>query len=527
MKWFNEAVRGHQEIESSSQTEKMYREILEHIPDKIVRTDLDRRVEWANRAVNGVSNEEETVGRFCYEILYGHENPCQGCPREKAVESLEVTSGMVQFEKDGIPHFNQVTAIPILEKDKDLIGMIEICRDVTDQVQQKRNAEIHQRELENAKKIADTANAEKTKFITNICHEIRTPLNGVMGMTQLLRVTELNDNQMEYVTLLNQSSIRLMQTVEAISEISKHDEIIETPSNSVFSLDGLLDELSVLFALKADSNHISLQFFYDSEIPKRVNGDAYRIYQALSNIIDNAIKFTSEGKVVVSTHLLEKTAEEVEILIMVKDTGVGIPSDKIGGVFERFAKEGSMGSLNSPGMGLGLAITQHIVEVLGGRIEIESEVDEGTRVKLFLRLKYLPDFINPTKNLEVPEQPVRRDGKRRILIAEDEVMNRLTFKMVLKDTYELIFAKNGKEALELFVQEKPDLMILDIMMPVMDGFKVLDEIERKGAHVPIIACTARVFDAEPSYLTGYGFADYLAKPVDVEQLKRMIKNHLY
>lgn len=525
MKWFNEAVRGHQEIESSSQMEKMYREILDHIPDKIVRTNLDRRVEWANRMANE-SSTESVVGLFCYEVLYNHDCPCEGCPREKAVELLEVVTGMVQFEKEGEAHFNQVTAIPVISDEKVLLGMIEICRDVTDQVHQKKNAETQQRELEKAKKMADLANAEKTKFITNICHEIRTPLNGVMGMTQLLRVTELSDNQMEYVTLLNQSSIRLMQTVEAISEISKHDEIIENPSNSVFSLDGLLDELSALFALKADSNHISLQFFYDSEIPKRVNGDAYRIYQALSNIIDNAIKFTSEGKVIVSTHLLEKTDEEVEVLIMVKDTGIGISSEKIGGVFERFAKEGSAGILNAPGMGLGLAITQHIVEVLGGRIELESEVNQGTRVKLFLKLKYLPDFINHAKSLELHEQPLRREGKRRILIAEDEVMNRLTFKMVLKDYYELIFAKNGKEALELFALENPDLMILDIMMPVMDGFKVLDEIEKKGTHVPIIACTARVFDAEPAYLTGYGFADYLAKPVDVEQLKRMIKNHL-
>lgn len=533
MKWFNEAVRGNGSSDVVTDLEGMYLQILNNLPDKIIKTDMDRRVQWVNQTIVDhqakMDNQPAAIGRFCHDVLYGSSAPCEGCPREKAVTSKKVEHANVRYKMGHDTLVNHVTAVPLFNEHKNMIGMIEICRDITDQENQKKALERQKNELEDAKRSAEAANKEKSRFINNICHEIRTPLNGVMGMTQLLRVTELNDNQMEYVTLLNQSSIRLMQTVEAISEISKHEEIREKPSISVFSLDGLLDELSALFSLKADTNHLGLQFFYDSEIPKKLKGDAYRIYQAISNILDNAIKYTAQGKVLVSSHLVERTDTTVRLVIMIKDTGRGIPQEKIEHVFERFKSYEDQSGGELAGDGLGLAVTRHLMEVLGGSIEIDSEIGEGTRVKLNLPLEYLPETTQTVETetiREVGHHESPPTSRRRILIAEDEVMNRLTFKMVLKDEYELLYAKNGKEALEMFFTEKPDLMILDIMMPVMDGFKVLDEIEKKGIHVPIIACTARVFDTEPTYLTGYGFADYLAKPIMVDQLRQMVRRLL-
>lgn len=534
----NEVTQNHnplgaERLEEGSDGNSILLTILNAMPDMIFRIDLDFTVVWGNSAA--IDRCNHLVGNKCYEILNGRDEPCKGCSCPKSLETGQTETGIVDATayRNGTPSFFENVSSPLRSSTGEITGLIVISRDVTRRELATQKLEDYTIALQHAKHEAENANIQKSRFMANMSHELRTPMNGIMGMAQLLRMTNLDDSQRDYVTLLNQSCVRLVEIVDGISELSKNENHIEKSSRVLFSIKGIIDEMRSMFEVKAVKKGVVLKMDIDENMPEKVIGDSYRIHQALSNIIDNAIKFTEYGHVTLSAKLLGRTEEELNLLLTVTDTGSGIPAELLPSIFERFNNNVAVGDNETQHIGFGLSVTKHLVDIMKGDIAVTSNTAEGTIVTMRVTLGYVNEEKRKTEDKQGNHNAVKSNanqpasGRRKILVAEDEVMNRLTFKMALKDDYDLVFAKNGKEAVDLYNKEKPDLVLLDIMMPIMDGFQVLDEIEKKGGNrVPVIACTARLVESEPEYLKGYGFNDYISKPVELSLLKKIIERHL-
>ncbi|BEP30423.1 ATP-binding protein [Helicovermis profundi] len=374
-------------------------------------------------------------------------------------------------------------------------------------------------------KTMQISNKEKSRFVTNISHEVRTPLNGMLGMVQLLKETELDSIQTEYVDILFDSSIKLTETINSILEISKLEEKKYKEEKKIFSIKDLINEIVNTYSNEINDKKLLVVFEIDDSLPQHFIGDLYSLRKVLVNIIDNAVKFTDKGKIEIKIGRIKYTKKRISVSIVIKDTGIGIPSDKYQYVFGRFNKLETKGIKNK-GVGLGLSIAREFINIMNGKIELDSKLGIGTEVKIELKLEHLKNEIT-SKSTSKPEI-LNLNNRKKILVAEDELVGRITLKFMLREYYDLIFAKNGEECIENYIKEKPDLILMDIMMPIKNGFETLDEINhmKNKRKIPIIACTAKVMDTERNYLISYGFSDYISKPIDMKKLLLLIDKHL-
>ena len=274
-------------------------------------------------------------------------------------------------------------------------------------------------------------------------------------------------------------------------------------------------------------------------VPATIVSDAQKLHEILANIISNAVKFTDEGEIVLKVY-----AEQSRLYFEVSDTGIGIDEYHIDHIFEEFTQADSSTTRKYPGTGLGLAICKKMVELLGGQIKADSKLDEGTTITFYVPLKTeqagtdnslsQPTERKAQKN-DVTLQPLDAGSNSatpellpKILVAEDDEFSRAAVQMMLEHRYQLIFAKDGKEVVEKYFSTSPDIVLMDIMMPVMDGYKAFDEITKNvsGPVVPIIALTAKVMMRDRDELLTYGFTDYISKPIDDEALIRTIEKYL-
>lgn len=376
------------------------------------------------------------------------------------------------------------------------------------------------------------AEKAKSEFIANTSHEIRTPMNGIIGMIQVLEHTSLDDKQRELLHYMRTASEQLLKVVDGMLTLSNIER--ET-------LQLIEEEFSVLEFVKNTVNSkekmaiqkgLTLDYTIGNHVPEVIVLDKYRLSQILSNIIDNAIKFSRIGSVELQCDS-ERSEDHKGILVFrVTDTGIGIPEEKLGHIFDVFNQVDGSSTREFGGVGLGLSVSKRLTELMGGSIGAESHVGSGTSVIVKIPVKNCEAEPSVSKPEEAEIGPHSADKKteerKRILVAEDEVLGRITMKFMLKDRYEVIFAKNGRQAVDLYFEHQPDLVFMDIMMPVINGFEAFDEIEKKtsGKRAPIIACTAKVIKTEKEYLVSYGFDDYISKPIDMKQLQQLIEKHL-
>lgn len=416
---------------------------------------------------------------------------------------------MLEYEKpDGEVRIVNIVRLLITNPDPGASPLLLVMLwDITDQ---------RQNELDLIK--AQEADKMKNAFIANMSHEIRTPLNAIVGFSRLITETENASEQQEFLTIINSNSELLLQLINDILDFAKIESGELKYKFSNVDLKDICHGVYVSQSLKMTSD-VALLFHGDSLPSVRLQTDMQRVEQVLLNLLSNAIKFTNQGFVSLSYKV-----EDDFVRVSVTDTGVGIAKDKQDAVFERFVKLDEF----KQGTGLGLSICRMIIERLGGEMGLKSELGRGSTFWFTLPLTdpTVPAFEEKEKGISSETISDALPGQFTILIAEDVLENYLLLLAVLKQQYRLIYADNGEKAVQLFKQYQPDLILMDIKMPIMDGFVATRNIRELSPDIPILALTAFAFAEEKEKAKNYKFDDYLVKPVDIPLLKHKIKYYL-
>ena len=372
-------------------------------------------------------------------------------------------------------------------------------------------------ELRKAKDKAEESDRLKSAFLANMSHEIRTPLNAIVGFSNLLTIAENEEERDEYINIISSNNELLLQLINDILDVAKIEAGTLEFIDSEIDINALLSDIEQSSRLKAPEG---VQVSFVEKLPYCIiMSDKNRLAQVITNFINNAIKFTKEGSI-----RFGYEHKDDKLLFYVKDTGCGIEPEKKDLVFNRFVKLNSF----AQGTGLGLAICQMIVKKLGGEIGVESELGTGSTFWFTL-----PDTVIHGINIQSIKTTVHEEAvinntnlkKATLLIAEDNESNYILIRAILKE-YDLLHARNGNEAIRLYREHHPDLILMDLKMPDMDGYEATAEIRKEDSDIPIIAVTAFAFAEDEQRVRQSGFNGYAAKPIKPAELKKIIVQYL-
>ena len=413
------------------------------------------------------------------------------------------------------------------DEEGEVLGVVVVARDITDQKRIEKEtvearifaelateiAEEAKSNAENATIIAENAVKAKQQFLSNMSHEIRTPMNAIIGFTKVVLKTDLSAKQKEYLTAIKLSGDALIVLINDILDLAKVDAGKMVFEKTPFKLKSSISSMLHLFETKTQEKNLKLVQNYDNNIPTVLVGDSIRLHQIILNLVSNAVKFTNTGNITVGVHMLHEDNEQVILEFAFTDTGIGIPKSKIKSIFENFQQASSGTSRLYGGTGLGLAIVKQLVEQQGGKIWVKSIVDIGTTFSFTLAFDKT-DEAAPLEN-EIYELDTEiKDIK--VLVVEDMPLNQLLMKTLLDDFgFERDIAENGAVAIEKLKNKKYDIILMDLQMPVMNGFETTKYIRKTmKSKIPIIALTADVTTVDLDKCKAVGMNDYLAKPID-------------
>jgi signal transduction histidine kinase/CheY-like chemotaxis protein len=381
---------------------------------------------------------------------------------------------------------------------------------------------------ESEKMVKETA-LVKEHFMANMSHEIRTPMNAILGFTNLLQRKKLDEESTEYVATIQRSGENLLTIVNDVLDLSKIEAGMMRIESTPFNIRGLLHSIEVMFASKAREKNIKIHSDIDDGIPDSLEGDATRLTQIFINLIGNALKFTKKGSISIKIANEGKTDHVIKTGITISDTGIGIEKDKHEEIFNRFQQADDTVTRSYGGTGLGLSIVKDLVLLQNGTIQVESKPGIGTSFKLMIPYKIAEEQSSNSFSNEAEVDLIHDFMNVRILVAEDNEINQSLIKHLCKSwglDYDL--AKNGKEALEKLKDKKYSLILMDIQMPVMDGYTATLEIrEMLELNTPIIAMTAHALAGEREKCLSYGMNDYISKPIREAQLHQLITQYTH
>jgi signal transduction histidine kinase/ActR/RegA family two-component response regulator len=384
-------------------------------------------------------------------------------------------------------------------------------------------------DLRVAKGEAEAASAAKSSFLATMSHEIRTPLNGVIGFADLLLQSSLSDEQRRFVQLQRDAGAGLLAVINDILDFSKLEAgKVEIEPVDV-DLPALLNSCGSLFLPAAQEKRLSLHVELEPSVPSRVRLDAHRLRQVITNLLNNAVKFTRLGSV--TLHAAGPPSDgQARLRVEIRDTGIGIPSDKIGRLFQRFSQVDGSISREFGGTGLGLAISQRIIELMGGAIAVDSELGVGSSFRF--EVPFDPPLLRPVEPIDIAgalEQagsPLSGTRPLRILVAEDVLPNQIMMEIMLaKAGHDVTLVETGRAAVDAVREQDFDLVLMDMQMPEMDGLEAARTIRAlpgPRSTTPIVALTANVMPEEVAACYAAGMQDHLAKPIEPRKLLALL-----
>jgi signal transduction histidine kinase/ActR/RegA family two-component response regulator len=382
-----------------------------------------------------------------------------------------------------------------------------------------------------AKEAAESSNLAKSDFLANVSHEIRTPINGIIGMTDLALESELTGSQREYLGMVKSSAHSLLGLINDVLDFSKIEAGHLRFESIHFSVRDCVRETLEALQVRARAKGLALGAWIDPQIPETLVGDPARLRQILTNLVDNAIKFTGRGEIALEINREADHFDHISLHFAVRDTGIGIPADKLKLIFEAFVQADGSTTRRYGGTGLGLGICRKLVEQMQGRIWVESTPSKGS---VFNFTAHFPTSKTSGESGEASNAISQAAEQRthralRILVAEDNRVNQaVAVGMLENQGHILTLAENGREAVRFYQRERPDLILMDVQMPELDGFGATREIraaeERSGYRTPIVAMTAYAMTGDSERCLLAGMDAYLSKPLNKERLLKTIES---
>lgn len=508
-----EAERRHQQ--------RLIQDIIDNIPGIVYIKDLEGRYMLINKKMEEMlhTTAAHIIGQTDETLV---SDSARYLEYKYSDDKVRINKTMCTFEDvinqpNGEVQYLWVSKFPLLD---DMGEVRHICGLATD-ITERKEVEL---KLLKAKKEAEQARAAQESFLANMSHEIRTPMNGIIGMGNLLMSTPLNEEQKEFTENIGESAHNLLAIINDLLDFSKIKSGKFQLEHSPFKLRQLLNRTLYPLQFKADEKLIGLELLIDENVPDILIGDSLRLQQIVINLAGNAIKFTSKGGVSIHVSCTDQENGHIDLCMSVKDTGIGIPENKLGYIFESFTQDNANSSRKYGGTGLGLAIVKQLVELQYGEISVTSALNKGSVFSLSIPYKV-------GNEVSVTEDPINNADESQsmlngisVLVAEDNLINQKVVKNTLLRqgaTVELAF--NGKEVIELLKNKQYDVILMDLQMPEVDGYRATRYIrEVLKNNIPIIAMTADALKGEAERCFEAGMSGFISKPFEPRELYEQI-----
>lgn len=530
-----------------------FRHAVEKSYNSIVITDTRRRIIYVNSFFEKITgySKEEVLGKNPNILKPQNAEALYYKNMNDTLNNGEIWQGeLVNIKKDGTTFYEQASIIPIFQ-DEILTNYLAIKLDITDykeaafkikklnlQLENKVKARTKELEEKNvqltkteknaieSKKEAETANREKSMLLANISHELKTPLNGILGLVYLSKLKTDDSKLIKNLDNINTYSETLLRMISDLLDTAKMDAKNVKIINAPFDFSKLIKSIKQIYVVESKKKNIKLIFEYDKNIPNMLYGDSIRMHQVITNLINNALKFTSpkDGFVKVYISMVDKSETKTNLLITVSDNGIGIKNDDFKKIFNPFYQTKESLNFYAGGSGLGLNICKKIIEQMGGSISLQSELNKGTIFSILVPLKI-------DKKLENKDsiKPLISNNDNLVLVVDDNNINLEVIEEILKSiNVNCKLAKNGLEALSLIEKYKFNLVLTDIKMPIMDGCELSKELRRKFtmAELPIIIISANNEDSFSQCTEKCSVNDYIGKPINPHILLKKLSKYI-
>ena len=512
--------------------EKQYRDLFENAIEGIYQSTKDGHLIAVNPAmatILGYNTTDELKQKVSH---VGHQLYVSEDDRKRLLQKLEENRVAKNFrtqlyKKDGSAIWVSIST-RYLKFDNGEEIMEGTLQDITQQ-------KMIEKRLHEAKDSAEEANRSKSEFLANVSHEIRTPMNAVLGFTDILTEIETDAQKKQYLNAINSSGKNLLNLINDILDLSKIEAGKMKLEYHVVNFINVLDEIENIFSLKMKEKDLKFSSHIDSEVPNGILIDEIRIRQVLLNLVGNAIKFTDEGEISINIKLTSKInydSDSASLEIQVSDTGIGIPKDQKELIFQSFQQQSGQSNRKYGGTGLGLTISRRLVEKMGGKLTLESEVGVGSTFIINLKDIAIAAFDEPLDTDSGAKAPIIFK-ETLVLVVDDVKLNNALIREYLKTTgLETIEAENGQEAVDLVRKHRPAIVLMDLKMPVMDGFEATQILKSdpSTSNIPIVALTASLVQTDNKDFDRNIFDAFLEKPINkkalTDELAKFLDYHL-